>query len=247
MILIAGDSLTAGNIGIGFTEFLPEGSYLFRGIDGDTMRGVTSRTLRYIRQSKIRTQLRGIVLECGTNDVLLPYLLSSPLKLLRDSAHTLIRESSEPSGDSLEFYTIYRERLRAIIKETSGILETNQIAITTLPPIGEDLDHELQDLRKGHNTQIRRISEEFCLSLIDLEAAMLRLYRESPPFKESPYFMDDPGNFIIDARLIASDHRKALALTQKRGLNYTIDGLHFNANGARALAIPFSEFIETLN
>ncbi len=248
MILIAGDSLTAGNIGIGFKEFLPDNSNLLRGIDGDTMRGVTTRTLRYIKQQKVRSELEGIILECGNNDVLLPYLQDSSIQVFQDAAHSLIRKGSEPIADPDEFARIYSEQLRIIIAETSSILSSPQlIGITTLPPLGEDLLHEIQGYRTAYNNHIRSIAKELSLSLIDLDSTILSLYRGAPPFTSPPYFMDVPDNFIKDARLIGSDHEAAEILTHQRGLNYTIDGLHYNAAGAQTLCIPFIHFIDTLN
>ncbi|MCK5249864.1 MAG: hypothetical protein KAJ98_07870, partial [Spirochaetaceae bacterium] len=70
-ITLLGDSLTAGNLGIPYTEYLklPEESRVINhGMDGDTILGVCSRLDDALRTDKPDI----LVIQTGANDLLLP-------------------------------------------------------------------------------------------------------------------------------------------------------------------------------
>ena len=243
MLLIVGDSLTSGHIGIGFSQYLtapPSKQITLRGIDGDTMLGVTTRALRYVHNKKMAHTLDALIIECGGNDVLLPSLLRSGHMAWEDTGKALIREDSRPIDNPVVFGKRYRERLIPIVAQCRILaLPTTHIALTTISPLGENPNTPLQQLRTQYNDQIRSITKEMHLSLIDFDSAGLLDNDSAPPH----YFIDNPNNFTRDALHIQQNPVLADRVSAERGLHTTIDGIHFNSIGARKAAAACSSFI----
>ncbi len=247
MILIAGDSLSSGNIGIGYTTFLPERDYLIRGIDGDTMRGVTERVLRYLKQRRVTDGLEGIIIECGSNDVLLPWLLQSGNPVFREAAAGLVNERTAPEGSPASFASVYDRQLGRIVAAAAEAgLSPDRIAVTDIPPVGEDLSSPIQGIRAEYNRRVQELAAQAGAQLIGLGSVLETAYSSFQPVPPGTYFMDEPGNFVRDAAFIADDEAKAAELSRKRGLTLTVDGLHLNGRGARIAARAFTGFIQSL-
>lgn len=255
MILIVGDSLTSGYIGIGFSQYLTDTSsteITFRGIDGDTMLGVTGRAVNYLTQRRISSRITGLVLQCGGNDILLPALLRSDNPQWRQTGRDLIQEGNPPIAAAGDFQTTYRDRIRTVLARGESIpLLPYHIAITTIPPIGEDLSHPLHELRDSHNEMIRELVTDLGIRLIDLDTALSNELRSLQAYDEvtsirQPYFINDTDNFLNDALYIKKDPASADSLSASRGLHITVDGIHFNSRGAEIAARAFRPFIQSI-
>jgi len=255
VILIVGDSLTSGYIGIGFSQYLTDTSnrsMMFRGIDGDTMLGVTGRAVDYLTRRRISSKITGLVLQCGGNDILLPILLRSDNPQWRQTGRNLIQEGNPPIATAGDFQTTYRDRLRTVLERGESIpLLPDQIGITTIPPIGEDLSQSLHELRDSYNDMIRGLVTDLGIRLIDLDAALSNELRSLQSYDDDtsisqPYFINDTGNFLNDALYINKDSAKADSLSASRGLHITVDGIHFNSRGAEIAARAFRPFIQSI-
>lgn len=234
MIHLFGDSLSSGNIGMP----LPWGIEQIFGIkmtahavDGDTMRGVTARALRYVKKHPSDA----LILECGSNDLLLPHFLHSGDAERKQFAGQLIHSSRNPAEDIDEFVEKYTSALR----ELAFIV--NDIALTSIPILGEQLDTPIQQKRREFNHRLELTARQLGLQYIDISKPLEELVRSGD--SQSDYFFESTDNFSRDARYVAGDRKQADKLSAQRGLYATIDGVHLNARGAEAAASAFEEFI----
>lgn len=234
MLLIAGDSITAGHIGIAFTSYLPIEDLMIRGIDGDTMRGVTARVLRYLSNTRIQRSVDALLIECGGNDILLPSFSADPF------AAALIQRGKEPIADAQQFIREYSAALDAILEIWTGLgKDPTKIAVASIPPLGEYRDGPMQLTRSLYNGLIREAATQRSFTFIDL--SFEQLLSGSPG-----YCLDDLMAMSSDALLVGKDPQKAEQLSRSRGLHFTIDGVHFNERGARAAAEACSSFLDAL-
>jgi lysophospholipase L1-like esterase len=234
MIHLFGDSISSGNIGMSLPWAIEQSfgiNMSVHAVDGDTMRGVTARALRYVKKHPADT----LILECGSNDLLLPHFLQSGDAGRKQFAGQLIHSSSRPAEDIDEFVEEYTSTLR----ELAFIV--NDIALTSIPILGEQLDTPIQQKRREYNHRLKLMARQLGLQFINLAKPLEELVRTGG--SQSDYFFESTDNFTRDARFIAGDPSKADKLSSERGLHATIDGVHLNARGAEAAASAFKEFI----
>ena len=250
MTALFGNSLTAGTLGIPFTAYLNAALRPF-GINGDTMRGVTARALSFLRR-ECRSQRTpaALLLECGSNDLLLPYMAAAGPDW-EAAAMSLIKRNREPIPNITQLVSAYRDRLEAIIDAAvqSG-MRPQQVAVLTVPILGEQLESVLNRKKRQLNTQLRRVCQELGISCIDPEFRFEQFLIENGNADgREPFFPDQttPDLFERDAAFIAGSLERALQLSRERRLLVTTDGLHFNGEGARLLAEELREFLNFVN
>lgn len=234
MIHLFGDSLSSGNIGISLPWAIQQSfgiNLTVHALDGDTMRGVTARALRYVKKHPADA----LILECGSNDLLLPHFFQSGDAGRKQFAGQLIHSSRRPAEDIDEFIEEYTSALR----ELAFIV--NHIALTSIPILGEQLDTPLQQKRREYNHRLELTARQLGLRFINLTKPLEELVRSGET--QSDYFFESTDNFSRDARYVAGDPKRAEELSAQRGLHATIDGVHLNARGAQAAASAFEEFI----
>lgn len=250
VIAFFGNSLTAGNLGIGFSAYLQTSEkikLLFRGINGDTMLGVTSRALAFLKRSHNTVQLQGLILECGANDLLLPSV-SGVNKDWALAVQSLQQKDKEPIPNYKLFITTLSQRLETITEAVSCCsLPITSIAVMTIPLLGEDLTSWLNIQKRELNTTIKNICTASGISCIDIETDLEDIIKQTHSKIESKnYFFptdEPPDLFTIDAEYIAGDPVKADTLSDMRGLAVTVDGLHLNSRGASAVAKKVDAFL----
>jgi len=222
MILIAGDSLTAGTAGIGYSRYLTQTVYttysvsaasgadrrhqqfMLRGVDGDTMSGITKRVLMYLRGRNSRN-ISGIIIEAGHNDLLIPHMagISENWK----SAMTFMMENAEkqPIPDPDAFIEAYRNALTKIREKADkqGI-PRNHIAVTDLMPLGEDLSSPLNRTRSLLCRSIRKLADELGIRSISLAEPAEHALSDRPVEKRqhAAYLIPNPQSITDDARFI---------------------------------------------
>lgn len=234
MIHLFGDSLSSGNIGMSLPwaiEQIYDINMSVHAVDGDTMRGVTARALRYVK----KYPSDALILECGSNDLLLPHFLHSGDAERKQFARQLIHSSREPADNNDEFVEQYTSALR----ELAFIV--NDIALTSIPILGERLDTPIQQKRREYNHRLELTARQLGLQYINISKPLEELVRSGG--RQSDYFFESTDNFSRDAQYIAGDPKRAEGLSAQRGLHATIDGVHLNARGAEAAASAFEDFI----
>ena len=157
IIACIGDSLTHGNIGQSWVDYLrqefPNDVFLNDGINGNTAWQVIQRL-----DPILQCQPDLIILLIGTNDALGSFDINSGLRYKK------INEL--PEVPTLEKY---KEHLNELI-EKIGI--QSKIAICTLPPIGENVNSEVNKHVNLFNDYIKLIANQKNLSLLPVSDAL---------------------------------------------------------------------------
>jgi len=157
IIACIGDSLTHGNIGQSWVDYLreefPNYVFLNEGINGNTAWQVLQR-LNPILECKPAL----IILMIGTNDALGSFD--------RDSGLRYKKNNNLPEVPTLEKY---KEQLPKLIDK---IAIQSKVAICTLPPIGENMDSEVNKHVNEFNDYIELIATEKKISLLTVSDAL---------------------------------------------------------------------------
>jgi len=151
IIACIGDSLTHGNIGQNWVDYLrqqfPNDIFLNEGINGNTAWQVIQRL-----DPILQCQPHLIILLIGTNDALGSFDINSGLRYKKNN--------ELPEAPTLEKY---KEHLNELI-EKIGI--QSKIAICTLPPIGENVNSEVNQHVNLFNEYIELIAKQKKLTLL---------------------------------------------------------------------------------
>jgi lysophospholipase L1-like esterase len=151
IIACIGDSLTHGNIGQNWVDYLrqqfPHDIFLNEGINGNTAWQVIQRL-----DPILQCQPHLIILLIGTNDALGSFDINSGLRYKKNN--------ELPEAPTLEKY---KEHLNELI-EKIGI--QSKIAICTLPPIGENVNSEVNQHVNLFNEYIELIAKQKKLTLL---------------------------------------------------------------------------------
>ena len=157
IIACIGDSLTHGNIGQSWVDYLrvkfPNDVFLNEGINGNTAWQVLQR-LDPILECKPDL----IILMIGTNDALGSFDMNSGLRYKKNN--------ELPEVPSLEKY---KEHLNELIDK---IVIQSQVAICTLPPIGENMDSEVNKHVNEFNDYIELVATQKNISLLTVSEAL---------------------------------------------------------------------------
>ena len=157
VIACIGDSLTHGNIGQSWVDYLrkdfPNDVFLNEGINGNTAWQVIQRL-----DPILQCQPDLIILLIGTNDALGSFDINSGLRYKKNN--------ELPEVPTLKKY---KEHLNELI-EKIGI--QSKIAICTLPPIGENVNSEVNKHVNLFNDYIKLIANQKNLSLLPVSDAL---------------------------------------------------------------------------
>ena len=224
-VMFVGDSLVKGRVGVNWVRLVAERHKGWivenAGENGVTLSQVSDRLKKKIT-SGIDPDV--IVLAAGAHDILLPALKTRGL-LFRRAYHHVVRKGGQPAAacctyqDQLEdLITYIRENSRAII------------VLATISCLNEDLNSSLNKHRFQYNRIIRETSEKMKCRLADVAAlcdgCLLRL-------QTCDYFLRCFFNFAWFDRISSVIPGSADAISRKRKLHLTIDGLHVNSQGAK--------------
>jgi lysophospholipase L1-like esterase len=157
IIACIGDSLTHGNIGQNWVDYLrqqfPHDIFLNEGINGNTAWQVIQRL-----DPILQCQPHLIILLIGTNDALGSFDINSGLRYKKNN--------ELPEAPTLEKY---KEHLNELI-EKIGI--QSKIAICTLPPIGENVNSEVNQHVNLFNEYIELIAKQKNLTLLPVSKVL---------------------------------------------------------------------------
>ena len=157
IIACIGDSLTHGNIGQSWVDYLreefPNYVFLNEGINGNTAWQVLQRL-----DSILECKPALIILMIGTNDALGSFDKASGLRYKKNN--------NLPEAPSLEKY---KEQLPELIDK---IAFQSKVAICTLPPIGENMDSEVNKHVNEFNDYIELVATQKNISLLTVSDAL---------------------------------------------------------------------------
>ena len=224
MYLCFGDSITKGVPGVSYLKYLDKKQkYKNFGLGGDTIIGLSKR----IKGQLEKNEYKNYIIQIGTNDILLPFLLRYSQKW-NTHVNNLMKNGRLPCNDIQQFEEKYRQLLSELLNADKPITVIN------IPCIGENADSELNRKVDAYNLAIKDVANDFNVGLIDFNGWQKNILNQYSIVE--PYFITkEPLDMVLDSLLTPlSLLRKKIS--NKRGLHLTVDGCHLNDIGARDLA-----------
>ncbi|MEM4258883.1 MAG: SGNH/GDSL hydrolase family protein [Candidatus Thermoplasmatota archaeon] len=222
-----GDSLTKGTLGASFLKILaqklPDDTLLNFGKNGDTIHGLYKRIKRL--PPTIKPDLGCIWI--GTNDILTH--ISSGYNLST-------KPSKKPWQDNHDAYQ----------KDYQNLLDdlTKRIpAIITLPPIliGEDVNNLWNQELDALAYMIETLSKQYpTVTYFNLRDVFIKELMQK---KSSRYLRPTIPAVLFD-KIACTTAQNMDVYAQKRGLFFTIDGVHLNTKGAHIVADAIHTIIQ---
>ncbi len=226
VISIAGDSITAGNLGVPFTKLLelPAGSSLsVHGVDGDTVKGVSGRLQDILKADNPDV----LVIEAGANDILIPEM-SKKGGEWNSFVENMASIGSVPLPLLEDFHACFSNMIAEALEW--GV---ERILCLTILPLGENLNSNLNKKRRDKNECIRRAVFDAGVELLDTADIFDKALQNFSEY--SDWLFSSPSEFITDLRRMRREGG-ANVLSRERGLHLTMDGAHLNEEGAGLLA-----------
>ena len=231
IIACIGDSLTHGNIGQSWVDYLrqefPNDVFLNEGINGNTAWQVIQR-LDPILQCKPDL----IILMIGTNDALGSFDINSGLRYKKNN--------DLPEVPTFEKY---KKHFNELI-EKIGL--QSKIAICTLPPIGENVNSEVNQHIGLFNDYIKLIATQKNLSLLPISDALwLDIQSRTYPLK----LEYNPKARLIMRRIFGGIFHHYLFkkswndISRAKGQWILFDQIHLNERGAEIVYKLARDFI----
>lgn len=222
MLLCVGDSLTYGMVGYSYIRFLnPRIRAVNKGINGDTTRCALRRLERCLCRKRYE-KADTCVISIGINDLLLPYLTSlSPLWHFLMEPRRIKKLCVE---DDDAFRAEYEKYLKLLAQHHK------KAVLIGLPLIQlEGFPHTLAQRR---NAVIAELAEQYGAVFIDVYGLQSSALSGRP----STYSWK-PRSFmrVLDAAVMAVLPFTSDLFSKTRGLELTVDGVHYNSVSARLL------------
>ena len=222
LVVCAGDSFTHGVMSADYLATLrgrlgSDGyEFVNAGINGNLAWNVLQRL-----DDVVACRPDAVTLLVGTNDV---------LATLGPAWEPMYRRQQHiPVTPTLAWY---EENLRAIIDRLQA--ETGaRLAILDLPPLGEDLESEINDRVRAYNAALRAVAAASGVSVLPLHDRLVDLLPDDhtpPPFEGRRNLM---GSALV-RRLVRRQSWDQVS--DAHGLALLTDHLHLNDRGAAVLA-----------
>lgn len=221
MILYLGDSLTRGLVGWSYIKFMPPEPFKNGGLDGDTAHGALRR-LHVYRKMPWYDDIRTVVVGIGTNDLLQPHLMSTGL------VWRLVfgwRVSWKRWADKPEYKRVVREIIDTILAD-------GKRCVLMGLPLMQLINYPMDELT-ARNDILRRLASEYALPFADVLAAELR----AVPNARRDYDWGKLGlQRVADILAMCLFPRTKDGFSRRRGLELTVDGVHFNTRSGSIAA-----------
>lgn len=230
VIVCAGDSITHGNVSANYVDML-EGrfqsdDYVFinAGINGNLAWNVAQRL-----DEIIACNPDIVTLLIGTNDV--------NATMSEQSTQRYIRGQGLPQSPDLAWY---RKNVTRIIDRLQEDTHA-QIAVLTLPPLGEDLNSEMNQRIVTYNDALKTIAQAKQVTLLDLHEKLCALLPENhtpPPYEGNLMLIFTAAFQYYFLRRSWDDISKA------HDLVLLTDHIHLNDTAATVVADLLTDFIK---
>ena len=231
LIACIGDSLTHGNIGQSWVDYLreefPNDIFLNQGINANTTWQVLQR-LEPIFECKPDL----IILMIGTNDALGSFDIDSGLRYKKNN--------NLPEAPSFEKY---KEQLVELIDKI-GL--SSKVALCTLPPIGENKDSLVNQHVKKFNDYIKLVADDKNLSLLPVSDSLWLEIKSRSYQLKSDY---NPKSFPLLRRVFGGIFHHYLLkqswndIAKAKGQWILFDQIHLNERGAEIVFKLAKKFI----
>lgn len=231
-IVFLGDSLTQGNMSINFIKMVKKtlGFENFSYINAGANSELTFHVLQRIEEV-IKCQPDYVIILIGTND--------ANRELRSRNMKFPIKYTKLPQSPTFDWFSENLEKIISLLLE-----ETNaNIGLCSLPPLGEDLNHQAIVQCQKYSDEIKRKTKEFNINYL-------------PVFEKSIEFLEknpSRAKYSFEHRLIEYafiKHRilryKLDKISDQYGFSITTDHVHLNSKGAKIVANLIIEFIKTI-
>lgn len=198
----------------------PEWELVNQAKNGETFNVIAGRLLELLQKDH---SFDAIVLEGGSNDILLPHF-KERRGLFGFAYNIQINKGFYPLTSEKEFDSKLRETISQIKEKHGGIL-----ILTTIGCISENLQDILNEKRKSYNKRIRQVAKDENIFLADCALEYEKILGQITPNK---YCLDSFISASFLDRIISQFKNEPAFLSRKRNLTLTIDGVHLNMDGA---------------
>ena len=228
VVVCLGDSITHGVISTNYVDILQErfeNRYLFvnSGINGNLAYNVNRR----LEEDCIELDPDIVTILIGTNDV--------NARESNDTATMYIRQQELPQKPNRDFFS---HNLRRILSRLRSETRAD-IAIMSLPVIGEELDSAVNKRVTQYSQIIEDLAREFGASYIPLNEAQRAYLEEIPDRKPTPY---QRQSLLKTMSLMINKSFDQIA--EGQGNHLTYDGLHQTSEGGRIIARLVGDYLE---
>lgn len=220
-VALVGDSLTEGRPGVSFAEILkkrfPAISFDNLGKPGETIKSLHKR----LTKSGWTSEYDLIFLWIGVNDVY--------TKLLNIQAQPVVE-------DEIEFQMYYEKVVKLCLAVSP------KVVVVTPALVGENLNSQANQQVKQLAAIIESIANqhgEVCF--LNLQ----RVFEEQLSNLSSSDYISTKVMRVMKDTLFYKSPTKIDQLSAKRGLHFTLDGVHFNRKGAEIVANEYGAVIES--
>ena len=231
LIACIGDSLTHGNIGQSWVDYLrkefPNDIFLNEGINANTTWQVLQRL-----EPNFECKPDLIILMIGTNDALGSFDIDSGLRYKKNN--------NLPEVPSFEKY---KEQLVELIDKI-GL--SSKVALCTLPPIGENKDSLVNQHVKKFNDYIKLVADDKNLSLLPVSDSLWLEIKSRSYQLKSDY---NPKSFPLIRRVFGGIFHHYLLkqswndIAKAKGQWILFDQIHLNERGAEIVFKLAKKFI----
>jgi lysophospholipase L1-like esterase len=231
-IAFIGDSITHGNMSVNFIKLIANeiGIKQFDYINGGLNASLSYNVLQRLPDI-IECQPDISIILIGTNDA------HRSIQLYKHSiTNNRIQLPKQPDKNW------FIENLRKIVTELKE--KTNsKIAICSLPPIGEDISHEIFRLCIDYSKSIKDITEEMNISYLPVNEKMIEYLKLNPskqkfPTEKKLYGLAAALHYFLDLELDQ--------ISKYYGFSLLVDHLHLNSKGAKIVADLIIDYIKSI-
>ncbi|RFB11419.1 SGNH/GDSL hydrolase family protein [Bacillus sp. HNG] len=217
---LIGDSLTEGRPGVSFVNILKE-NYPKITFDNLGKPGETVKSL-HTRLTKIKLDYDLIFLWIGVNDVY----------------SKLLRVQAQPVANNPEEFEEYYNKVLELV-----IASSKQVVTVSPAIVGETSQNEFNKEIKNLSSIIQSLSKNHVnVSFLDMHSVFeIHLSRVT----SSDYISIKVMRVMLDV-LFYKNPTSIDRLSKKRGLHFTLDGIHLNSTGAALVADEYSTMIDRL-
>ena len=232
VLVCVGDSITHGRVSSNYVELL-SAMLKHRGIDVVNA-GINSELAWNVLQRIERVVACNpdfVTILIGTND--------ANATLMDENMQRYIREMNLPRKADLAWY---RENIEKII-QTLQTKTHARIALISLPPIGEQRDHEAYRRSAEYSRVVLETAEKTGIAYLPLHETMDR-YLQKHPHRPRVTYEDDPRTVMYKMLFSHFVLGKSFdRIADENGQHLLIDILHLNGRGAAMIADLAATFV----
>lgn len=234
-VVLSGDSVTHGQIGENYVSLLKrrldqsQFSLVNAGVNSHLAWNLLQRV-----DEIIACEPDYVTIMIGTND--------ANAATSKEDAEDYVKRMKLPQmPDDLWFRECLQEFVTRLQNETSA-----NIALISIPPIGEVLDHSAFRISSEYIKSIQEVANVTGVSYLPLHEKMLLFLKEYSGEPTYPFEKAKSGMFIACVKRYLL-RREWNAIGQEAGFQLHIDYLHLNTTGAIIVADLIESFVESYN